>query len=69
MTPDWIYKEIYPLIKNCAIPEEARNAVIEWSKSQPESVAAMAIFAVDFMNAHYDPDQQTYNVTSPSQPE
>jgi hypothetical protein len=50
---EWILQMIYPVIKDCSTPEEARKAVIEWGKKVEPRDAALGLIAVYIMNAEY----------------
>jgi hypothetical protein len=54
MKADWIYEKIMPVIEHCKTPEEAEAAVRKWGMTQEPRDAAIGLFAVQFMNAHFE---------------
>lgn len=61
---EWIMKMIYPVIKDCESPEEARKKVIEWGKSQEPRDAACALIMVDFVNEKYSKGEMPEQLNS-----
>lgn len=47
-------KMVYPIIKDCETPEEARKKIIEWGRFQHPRDAACALILVDIMNAEFN---------------
>lgn len=50
---EWILKMIYPIVKDCETPEEARSKIIEWGKFQEPRDAALALIALDIINSEF----------------
>lgn len=51
---EWILKMIYPIIKDCETPEDARSKVIEWGKFQEPRDAALGLMALDIINSDFE---------------
>lgn len=51
---EWIFKMIEPIIKECETPQQAEDAIKQWSKSAHPRDAFAAIFAIEFINSHWD---------------
>lgn len=50
---EWIAKMVYPIIKDCESPKDARDKIIAWGKNQEPRDAACALIFVDIMNNEY----------------
>lgn len=50
---NWIIEMIYPLIKDCETPQDARKKVIEWGRFQEPRDAALGLIALDVINGEY----------------
>lgn len=55
---EWLLKMIRPVIKDCQSPKEARKAIIAWGINQEPRDAALALMAVDIINAEYEQVKQ-----------